>query len=508
MLANPSFELNGSGGQVFGGWNQFGVIGSTSNATHGSQAARVTGPNAATWDVSGYWQPFDTSPGERWSASVKVWHTTTNPLTDGSQAIVNIEWRDSGGGLISFESHTAANASTPIDEIVEFYVESGPAPSGTVETRILLGVLHNPADPIPDAYFDEATFYNLGPPTLDDIQWNDFPGGRSVDFSGYTWRVKGPGYYGPGPSSFCDDAECVWVDSSDSLHMTIKYIAGTWYSSEVVLEDALGYGDYIFTTAGRLDALHPNTVFGLFIWQYGQCWDPGYLWWNPYNEFDIEFSRWGDVHNDVGQFVCQPYDYPGNIERFAATFSDNEITSHAFRWLPDAVECRSWRGGPYDESPENMIHEWTYTGPHIPRPEQPRVHINLWQFNGNPPSVYQEVILDEFTFVPKDSVLADVPPVTPPTGLRKYYTLASPNPFNRRAAISYALEREADVEITVFDVSGRVVRSLLKKPVPPGDHEVIWDGRDDSGGRVPSGVYFYQFQAGDIVETRKMVLAK
>ena len=40
-----------------------------------------------------------------------------------------------------------------------------------------------------------------------------------------------------------------------------------------------------------------------------------------------------------------------------------------------------------------MIHSWTYTGPHIPRPEQPRVHINLWQFDG-PPASDQEVIID------------------------------------------------------------------------------------------------------------------
>ncbi|MEJ2722007.1 MAG: hypothetical protein P8181_12845, partial [bacterium] len=40
MLANPSFEVPGSGGEVFGGWNQFGVVGSAANATHGSMAAR------------------------------------------------------------------------------------------------------------------------------------------------------------------------------------------------------------------------------------------------------------------------------------------------------------------------------------------------------------------------------------------------------------------------------------------------------------------------------------
>ncbi len=171
----------------------------------------------------------------------------------------------------------------------------------------------------------------------------------------------------------------MWVDASDQLHLTVQNNFGNWYSSEIALVDPLGYGDYVFTTQGRLDLLDPNVVFGLFIWEYEPCYDPSYLWWNPDNEFDIEFSRWGNPASAIGQFVAQPYDWPGNLNRFDATFSSNEITSHAFRWLHDRVECRSWRGGPLDEATSAQIYSWTYTGPHIPRPEQPRVHLNLWQ---------------------------------------------------------------------------------------------------------------------------------
>ncbi len=93
LLANPSFELGGSSGNVFGGWNQFGPVGSPPNATHGSVAARVSGPNLGGWDVAGYWQRLDCAPGESWSVSVDAWHTSTKPLTGQSKAIVNIEWR-------------------------------------------------------------------------------------------------------------------------------------------------------------------------------------------------------------------------------------------------------------------------------------------------------------------------------------------------------------------------------------------------------------------------------
>jgi hypothetical protein len=505
ILANPSFEILDSGSPVFGGWNQNNVVGSSSEATHGSYAALTRGPNWGFWNTSGFWQQFDTAPGEQWTASVKGWHTSVNPLTGSSKAMLNIEWRDSGDNLISFESYTVADASTPTGEIQSISVESGPAPSGTVKVRLLLAVLQDPGEPIADAYFDEATFYNLGPPSHDDIQWNDFPGGRTIAFSGRSWRVKGPGYYGPGPSLFCDDPACTWVDMDGRLHMTIQNIGGDWYSTEVVLEEALGYGDYIFTTLGRLDESDSNVVLGLFIWEYGPCWDYSYLWWNPYNEIDIEFSRWGDPANDVAQFVAQPYDWGGNIDRFDATFSEGELTSHAFRWLHDRVEYRSWRGGPQDEEPANMIHEWTYTGPHIPRNEQPRVHINLWQFAG-PPSTNQEVILEEFTFIPEGGTTGVQDDETAPRA--SSLSPAWPNPFNPLTTIGYTIAKGGSAEIIVYDVLGSCVRTLVSGFVPAGEHEVVWNGRNDAGDRVASGVYFYRLRTGDIVETRKMVLLK
>ncbi len=504
ILANPSFELPGSSGAVFGGWNQFGSVGSAATTrVHGHVAARATGPNTGNWDVSGFWQSLDASPGERFQASVSGWHTAVNPLTGGSQALLNIEWRDASGNLISYESHIVATASTPLDEVQAISVQTQAAPTGTAAARILVGALQQPGQPAPDVYFDQVAFNSLGPPTLDDIQWNDFPGGRTLDFSDRTWRVKGPGYYGPGPSLFCDTSSCAWVDANGRLHLTIKKIGGSWYSTEVTLTGALGYGDYVFTTLGRLDTLDPHAVFGLFLWEYGPCYDPGYLWWNPYNEIDVEFSRWGNPANAIAQFVAQPADYPGNIDRFDAAFSDSELTSHAFRWLPDRVEYRSWRGGPGDESPAALIHTWTYTGPHLPRPGQPRIHLNLWQVNG-PPATDQEVVLDAFTFVPEAQPTA-VPSGPGPPGPGSYLRAATPNPFRSGTVVAYTVDREGPAEVAVYDVAGRLVRTLVDGPVAAGGHTVSWDGRDEAGNPVASGLYLYRLRTGNVVESRRVV---
>jgi len=83
-----------------------------------------------------------------------------------------------------------------------------------------------------------------------------------------------------------------------------------------------------------------------------------------------------------------------------------------------------------------------------------------------------------------------------------------PNPFNPKTAIAYHVPHEAAVTIVVYDVSGRVVRTLVDGVVEPGRHEVVWDGRSDRGDDVGSGVYFCTMEAESFHGSHKMMLLK
>ena len=509
ILANPSFEILGSGGEVLGGWNHFGAVGWDAEADHGARAARVSGPGWGDPGVSGFWQSQDCVPGEQWEATGRVRHSSTSPLDGSNHAMVNIEWRDGADELLGYDTFSVADPGTPADEYIDFQVLGSPAPAGTVETRILFAVYQAEGSASPDVYYDSVTFHSTSPPTIDDVQWNDFPGGTTVDFAGRSWRVKGPGTYGPGNNRFCNHSGCVWVDAQDALHLTLQKLGAFWYSTEVVLEEALGYGDYVLTTEGRLDLLDPQVVLGMFLWQYGPCWDYGYLWWNAFNEIDIEYSRWGNPARDLGQFVAQPFDYPGNISRFDKTFSEGELVSHAMRWLSDRVEYRVWLGGPDDEAPGNMVHSWIYTGPHIPRPEQPRMHLNLWKLDGTP-ATNQEVVFQDFTFVPDDvtTSIIDGPTDRVPTVAVSRLYPATPNPFNPSTTIRFELERGEFTRLDVYDIAGRHVRTLVREYQSDGRHDVVWNGRDNGGSLVASGVYLVRLRGSEFVETRRVSLIK
>ncbi len=83
-----------------------------------------------------------------------------------------------------------------------------------------------------------------------------------------------------------------------------------------------------------------------------------------------------------------------------------------------------------------------------------------------------------------------------------------PNPFNPLTRVAFTLERGGATTVQVFDVQGRLVRTLLSEELAAGPHSVIWDGLDTSGRRAGSGVYFARLVSGDQLTQHKMVLLK
>lgn len=83
-----------------------------------------------------------------------------------------------------------------------------------------------------------------------------------------------------------------------------------------------------------------------------------------------------------------------------------------------------------------------------------------------------------------------------------------PNPFNPVTTIQYDVPSSVDVNISIYDVAGRLVRELVNEHRAAGRWSAQWNGDDDGGQRVASGVYFYRMRAGAFVDTKKMVLLK
>jgi len=85
-----------------------------------------------------------------------------------------------------------------------------------------------------------------------------------------------------------------------------------------------------------------------------------------------------------------------------------------------------------------------------------------------------------------------------------------PNPFNPNTTIDYTFPSgiSEHIRLEIYDLRGGLVRTLLEAQISPGIHSAIWDGKDDDGERMSSGIYLYSLQAGKHVVTRKMLLVK
>jgi hypothetical protein len=83
-----------------------------------------------------------------------------------------------------------------------------------------------------------------------------------------------------------------------------------------------------------------------------------------------------------------------------------------------------------------------------------------------------------------------------------------PNPFNPQTTVSFTLGVEGPVRLSIHDVQGRRLRVLVDRALPIGDHDFTWDGRDESGRELPSGVYFSRLEAEGEVQSGKLVLSR
>jgi len=83
-----------------------------------------------------------------------------------------------------------------------------------------------------------------------------------------------------------------------------------------------------------------------------------------------------------------------------------------------------------------------------------------------------------------------------------------PNPFNSEVVVKYSLPREGEVELVVYNALGQVVRRLAEGYRGMGHHRVVWDGMDDAGRGLATGIYVVRLRAGDFAQVRKVLFLK
>jgi beta-glucanase (GH16 family) len=239
------------------------------------------------------------------------------------------------------------------------------------------------------------------------------------------------------------------------------------------------------------------------IWTLGQNINEDGGWWDlqgygttpwPYcGEIDI-MEHWGSNQNFVQSATHTPSSYGGTINHGGQVIptASTEFHTYTLKWYPEKLVF-------------SVDDVWHYTY----EPEE--INPDTWPFDA------EQYLLLNFAFLPsispsftEDTLAIDYvrvyqSEVTGINGYQKnhqYFNLkASPNPANDYTIISYDLPESADVELTIKDFTGRVIRTLVSEKQTAGSYSLQWETEN-----LPSGVYFCTLKAGDKISTQKCVI--
>ncbi len=167
-----------------------------------------------------------------------------------------------------------------------------------------------------------------------------------------------------------------------------------------------------------------------------------------------------------------------------------------------ALNAFTFEGGPFDGH-AYLYHGVCATSVNTPIYRAFYLSYDLSQLNNAAQN--QQLFADLLNwFGVQPSALSDDSPPLPTNCLKGNY----PNPFNPETTIEFSLGSADRAELNIYNIKGQKVKSLVSGELSQGTHRIVWNGRDDSGQTVGSGIYFVRMQAGNYTETKKITLIK
>lgn len=315
-------------------------------------------------------------------------------------------------------------------------------------------------------------------------------------FAGLAWEKKS-GCGGPGPN--CWAAANVALADSDGVHLRLTVQSGKWYAAEIRTALPVQPGSYSLELIGRPDLLDPNVVLGVFLYDdaAGDAGDPCPA------ELDLESSRFGDASAPNGNFVsygsglCRAADLLDFSYTLNGTYSTHQID-----WAPGSVTYRLLHGHRCAaELPQYLIAERTFDSALIPGAGGMRLHLNLWAFAGQAPTDRQEVEIVVHDVVTTCTAVAAAP--LPARDAPAWDLTVHPNPATRAMELTFTMPSEDHVRVTIVDVAGRQVATLVNGVLPAGRHDLRWE----IGPRAP-GIYVAHLAIGAAQVVRRIAVLR
>lgn len=246
------------------------------------------------------------------------------------------------------------------------------------------------------------------------------------------------------------------------------------------------------------------------IWMLGQNIDePGAYWqmqgygnvsWPYCGEIDI-MEHWGGNQNYVQSALHTPSSFGGTINHGGQNISNatTGFNVYSLEWSPEKMifSVNDLEHYTYNPSVKNS-ETWPFDDPQY-------LLLNIAIEQNISPNFTESDMEIDYVRIYQPSTLTTNENMIPST-----FTLHQnfPNPFNPETTLHYDLSEDSFVNITVYDISGKMVRNLVNTDQSSGYKSVRWDATDNLRKPVPAGLYFYSMETKNFIKTKKMILLK
>ena len=179
-----------------------------------------------------------------------------------------------------------------------------------------------------------------------------------------------------------------------------------------------------------------------------------------------------------------------------------DITTDGTTFCP----LSSWMGGVNDDPEIPDVGGWSMVGLDLTKYVGNTVNIRF-RFASDGSVVQPGAYIDDFHVYGRIMDLSAIEDSARPAEVCRLHQ-NHPNPFSLETTIRFTLDKISTVMLEICDIQGKRVRTLVDRNLPAGDHLVEWDGKDDRGDPVTSGIYFYKIEAGHRSGARRLILLK
>ena len=257
------------------------------------------------------------------------------------------------------------------------------------------------------------------------------------------------------------------------------------------------------------DGFGPAHGNGPYLWMactgdgyFNQCvWQPVTV--QPGDTFEVNGAFKDLTGGELQNWWCELY--IGETEPLETVDYTTGLLTGFKTW----DNCAAGIDGTFQEDACVPPNRTTWIAPGVPGSGEITVYFmiktGIWQ-DGSLGEIFYEIGIDELSMIRTGGASAVGERITAVAGFGLHPNY--PNPFNPETTLRFSLDGTSETELSVYDIHGRPIRTLLRTTLDAGTYSFAWDGLDGRGHAMSSGVYLCRLRAGNRSETRRLVLMK